>query len=48
MASQLRLQVLAPIAVIAILVGIVVRLRGKGEVPPTAGGWRRLEGPDFR
>jgi len=33
----------------ALLVGIVVRLRGKGGVVPrTSGGWRELEGPDFR
>jgi hypothetical protein len=33
---------------IAVLAGLVVRLRGKGGVPPTTGGWRELEGPDFR
>jgi hypothetical protein len=31
-----------------LLAGIVVRLRAKGSVPPTTGGWRELEGPDFR
>jgi hypothetical protein len=36
------------VALVAILVGIVVRVRGKGGVPPTTGGWRELEGPDFR
>jgi hypothetical protein len=36
------------VAAIAVLVSIVVRLRGKGGVPPTSGGWRELEGPDFR
>ena len=33
---------------LAIIVGVVVRLRGKGGVTPTSGGWRELEGPDFR
>jgi hypothetical protein len=36
------------VAMLAVLVGIVVRARGKGGVPPTTGGWRELEGPDFR
>ncbi len=36
------------VGIIAILVGVVVRLRAKGGVPPTSGGWRELEGPDFR
>ena len=36
------------VGLLAVLVGLVVRLRGKGEVPPTTGGWRELEGPDFR
>lgn len=36
------------VALIAILVGGVLKLRGKGGVPPTSGGWRELEGPDFR
>lgn len=36
------------VALIALLVGGVVKLRGKGGVPPTSGGWRELEGPDFR
>ena len=30
------------------LIGAIARLRGKGEVQPTSGGWRELEGPDFR
>jgi len=30
------------------LVGMLARFRGKGGVPPTSGGWRELEGPDFR
>jgi hypothetical protein len=36
------------VAAIAVAVGIVVRVRGKGPVPPTTGGWRELQGPDFR
>jgi len=36
------------VALLGILVGVFVRLRGKGGVPPTSGGWRELEGPDFR
>lgn len=36
------------IVLCALLAGIVVRLRSKGESPPTTGGWRELEGPDFR
>jgi hypothetical protein len=36
------------VAVLAVLVGLVLRLRGKGGVTPTSGGWRELEGPDFR
>jgi hypothetical protein len=35
------------VAVMAVLVGLVVRTRGKG-VAVTSGGWRELEGPDFR
>jgi hypothetical protein len=33
---------------VAGLVGLVARLRGKGGVPPTQGGWRELEAPEFR
>jgi hypothetical protein len=33
---------------IAGIIGAMARLRGKGGVPPTSGGWRELEGPDFR
>jgi hypothetical protein len=33
---------------IAGLIGALARLRGKGGVPPTTGGWRELDGPDFR
>ena len=29
-------------------VGVLARVRGKGGVPPTTGGWRELEGPEFR
>jgi hypothetical protein len=36
------------VAALAIVAGMVLRLRGKGDVPPTTGGWRELEGPDFR
>jgi hypothetical protein len=36
------------IAGVAALIGAVARLRGKGGVPPTSGGWRELEGPEFR
>ena len=36
------------VAVLAILIGGVLKLRGKGGVPTTSGGWRELEGPDFR
>ena len=33
---------------VAGLIGALARLRGKGGVAPTSGGWRELEGPDFR
>ena len=36
------------VAGIAGLVGLYAKLRGKDGVPPTSGGWRELEGPDFR
>jgi hypothetical protein len=36
------------VGVLAVLVGVVVRLRSKSGVAPTSGGWRELEGPDFR
>ena len=36
------------VAAIAVGVSVVVRVRGKGRVPPTTGGWRELQGPDFR
>jgi hypothetical protein len=33
---------------VAGLIGLIARLRGKGGVPPTSGGWRQLEAPEFR
>jgi hypothetical protein len=33
---------------VAAIVGGLAKLRGKGGVPPTTGGWRELEAPDFR
>ena len=33
---------------VAALIGLVARLRGKGELPATEGGWRELDGPEFR
>jgi hypothetical protein len=33
---------------VAALIGWVARLRGKGELPVTEGGWRELDGPEFR
>jgi hypothetical protein len=33
---------------IAGIVGALAKVRGKGGVPPTSGGWRQLEGPGFR
>ena len=33
---------------VALIAGGLMKLRGKGGVPPTSGGWRELEGPDFR
>ena len=33
---------------VAVIAGGLMKLRGKGGVPPTSGGWRELEGPDFR
>lgn len=37
------------VGLLAVLVGVVVRVRAKGRiVPRTSGGWRELEGPDFR
>jgi hypothetical protein len=36
------------LAVIGVLVGAYAKLRGKGGVPPTSGGWRDLDGPEFR
>jgi hypothetical protein len=36
------------VVLLGVLATVVVRLRAKGGVPPTTGGWRELEGPDFR
>jgi hypothetical protein len=36
------------VAALAVVIGAVLKLRGKGGVPVTSGGWRELEGPDFR
>jgi hypothetical protein len=36
------------VAGMAVVAGIVVRLRAKGSVPLTSGGWRELEGPELR
>lgn len=36
------------VAILAAAIAVVVRLRGTGGVAPTQGGWRELEGPDFR
>ncbi len=36
------------VAAIAAAVSVVVKVRSKGPVPPTTGGWRELQGPDFR
>jgi hypothetical protein len=36
------------VAAAAVAVSIVVKVRGKGQVPPTSGGWRELQGPEFR
>ena len=33
---------------IAGAVGWYTKLRGKDEVTPTSGGWRVLDGPEFR
>jgi len=33
---------------IAGIIGGLAKFRGKGGVPPTTGGWRQLEGPNFR
>jgi hypothetical protein len=37
------------VAAIAAAVSVVVKVKSKGPVPPTSsGGWRELQGPDFR
>ena len=33
---------------VAAVAGALMKVRGKGGVPPTNGGWRELEAPDFR
>jgi hypothetical protein len=33
---------------VAALIGGLAKLRSKGEVPPASGGWRQLDGPQFR
>jgi hypothetical protein len=33
---------------VAGLIGAFAKFRGKDSVAPTSGGWRELEGPDFR
>ncbi|MGH9244394.1 MAG: hypothetical protein ACRD29_08785 [Acidimicrobiales bacterium] len=43
---QLRRTLLA-VGLAGVLVA-VLRLRGKGGVPPQGGGWRELSGPDLR
>jgi hypothetical protein len=36
------------VAAIAAAVSVVVKVRSKGPVQPSTGGWRELQGPDFR
>ena len=36
------------VAAIAAAVSVFVKVRSKGPVPPTSGGWRELQGPEFR
>ncbi len=36
------------VAALAVLAGVVVKVRGKGANAEADGGWRALEGPDFR
>jgi hypothetical protein len=36
------------VAVLAVLAGLVVRLRSKSSLPAVDGGWRELREPDFR
>jgi hypothetical protein len=36
------------VALVGLLIGGVIKLRGKGGAPPTTGGWRELQAPDFR
>lgn len=36
------------VAATAVAVSVVIKVRGKGHVPPTSGGWRELQGPELR
>jgi hypothetical protein len=36
------------VAFIAMLAGLVVRLKARSVAPQSSGGWRELEGPDLR
>jgi hypothetical protein len=36
------------VALVAVIGALGIRLWGRDRVPPTSGGWRELEGPDFR
>jgi hypothetical protein len=38
----------ALVVIIAVAASVVVKVTSKGSVPPASGGWRELEGPDFR
>lgn len=34
--------------VVAAMVTVILRLRGAGGLPPQEGGWRELQGPEYR
>lgn len=36
------------VAVVTVVAGLVLRVRGREAVPSSRGGWRELEGPGFR
>jgi hypothetical protein len=36
------------VGALAILVSVVLRIRGNRRSTPATGAWRELEGPDFR
>ncbi|MFN8027504.1 MAG: hypothetical protein U0W40_14450 [Acidimicrobiia bacterium] len=37
------------VGMIAVVGGVILRVRGKGPVPPISnGGWRELNGPEYR